>query len=104
MLAETRPDWVYVDLGILGAGGVSGGIHPAMKPNSSARRCSSRAAACCSWRTRSSSTRCLLVRDDCPALQRIVIFDMKGLRDFADPMCESLQVFIAARVAEAHWD
>ena len=32
----------------------------------------------------------LLVRDRCPALRRIVIFDMKGLRDFADADCESL--------------
>src|SRR6476620_9680912 len=28
VLAETRPEWVHIDLGILGAGGISGGIHP----------------------------------------------------------------------------
>ena len=47
----------------------------------------------------------LLVRDRCPALQRIVIFDMKGLRDFADPMCESLQSFVARGARDdADWD
>ena len=37
----------------------------------------------------------LLVRERCPSLQRIVIFDMKGLRDFADPLCESFEAFVA---------
>ena len=51
----------------------------------------------------------LLARDRCPALQRIVIFDMKGLRDLDDPMCESLPVFLARGMAHdnanpAAWD
>ena len=49
----------------------------------------------------------LLVRDRCPALQRIVIIDMKGLRDFADPMCESFDSFVARGSMTAHagdWD
>ena len=59
VLAETRPEWVHIDLGILGAGGVSGGIHPergsrTARPGAARRR----AAACCSSRTTSSSTRC----------------------------------------------
>ena len=37
----------------------------------------------------------LSVRDSCPALARIVVFDMKGLRELADPMCESLDAFAA---------
>ena len=46
----------------------------------------------------------LLVRERCPALQRIVIIDMKGLRDFADPMCESLQSFVARGGNDGGWD
>ena len=37
----------------------------------------------------------LHIRDVCPDLRRIVILDMKGLRDFADPLCESLAQFLA---------
>ena len=46
----------------------------------------------------------LLVRERCPALQRIVIIDMKGLRDFADPMCESLRSFVARGDGGGDWD
>jgi long-chain acyl-CoA synthetase len=35
------------------------------------------------------------VAGECPALERIVIFDMKGLRDLADPRCESFSQFCA---------
>jgi long-chain acyl-CoA synthetase len=37
----------------------------------------------------------LEVRADCPALRQIVVFAMTGLRDLADPMCESLAAFLA---------
>ncbi len=46
----------------------------------------------------------LLVRDRCPDLRHIVIIDMKGLRDFADPMCESLESFVERTVNDGDWD
>jgi long-chain acyl-CoA synthetase len=42
------------------------------------------------------------VRDRCPALARIVVFDMKGLRDFTGPGCDSLDTFSEAAPA-ADW-
>ena len=91
VLAETRPEWVHIDLGILGAGGVSGGIHPAERSRT-ARRGAASDARCRVLFVENDEQldKALLVRERCPALQRIVIIDMKGLRDFADPMCESL--------------
>jgi long-chain acyl-CoA synthetase len=36
----------------------------------------------------------LSIRERCPALSRIVVFDMKGLRDFADAGCVGLARFV----------
>ena len=106
VLAETRPEFVFVDLGILGAGGVSGGIHPeeaAETLGGALRQCGCRVLFV---ENDEQLDKVLLVRDHCPALQRIVIFEMKGLRDFADPMCEGFQVFVARGVEHdrAHSD
>ena len=106
VLAETRPEWVYVDLGILGAGGVSGGIDPAEEPEQLGQTLQQSGCRVLFVENDEQLDKVLLVRDRCPTLQRIVIFDMKGLRDFADPICESFQAFIARGIERdgAHSD
>ncbi|HET6182697.1 MAG TPA: long-chain fatty acid--CoA ligase [Acetobacteraceae bacterium] len=95
VLAETRPEWVYADLGILAAGGVSAGIYPTSGPELVAdilRDCGARILFV---ENEEQLDKALQARATCPALRRIVIFDMKGLRDLDDPMCESLVAFLA---------
>jgi long-chain acyl-CoA synthetase len=95
VLAETRPEFVYVDLGILGAGGVSGGINPAEEAEHLAQALHQSGCRVLFVENDEQLDKVLIVRERCPNLQRIVIFDMKGLRDFADPLCESFQAFVA---------
>jgi long-chain acyl-CoA synthetase len=106
VLAETRPEFVYVDLGILGAGGISGGIHPEEEAEALGAILRQSNCGVLFVENDEQLDKVLLVRDRCPALQRIVIFDMKGLRDFVDPMCESFQLFVArgAEYDSAHPD
>ena len=109
VLANTVPEWCYADMGIICAGGVSSGIYP----TDSAKQVA--------YLINNSRTRVLFVEDDeqldkalevrghCPTLERIVIFDMEGLAKFVDPMCVSLEAFLAegrARMAgrEDYWD
>jgi long-chain acyl-CoA synthetase len=95
VLAETRPDYVYVDLGILDAGGVSGGIHPAIEPEQLGDALQQSRCSVLFVENEEQLDKALLVRDRCAELQRIIIFDMKGLREFSDAMCESYRSFIA---------
>lgn len=99
IVAETRPEWAYIDLGILGAAGISGGIHPENDAEQLGQML--RAARCRVLFVENDEQldKALLVRERCPALQRIVIIDIKGLREFADPMCVSLQEFVVSDAA-----
>ncbi len=99
ILAETTPDAVYVDLGILSAGGVS----LALSPDAEAEqvRTALRESACrvLFVENEEQLDKALTVRESCPALSRIVILDMKGLREFSDVACESFESFTSRGVA-----
>ena len=95
VLAETRPEWVYADLGILGAGGVSAGIYATDDTAHVAHVLCDCGARILFVENEEQLDKALAARTECPTLQRIVIFDMKGLRDLAEPMCESLADFVA---------
>jgi long-chain acyl-CoA synthetase len=95
VLSNTVPEWLYADLGILGVGGVSAGIYP------------TDAAAQVEYLLDDSRCRVVFVEDEeqldkvlevrerCPALERIVIFDMEGLRDFDDQQAMNWESFLA---------
>jgi len=90
ILANTVIEWVLADLAVLSAGGVSNGIYP------------TDAAAQVEYLCADSRTRVIFVEDDeqldkvlavrerLPALEKIVVFDTEGLRDFRDPQVISL--------------
>ena len=57
VLSNTNREWLYADMGILGAGGVSNGIYPTDAPAQVEYLCSDSSTVYCSSRTTSSSTR-----------------------------------------------
>jgi len=95
IIANAVPEWVYADMGILCAGGVSSGIYP------------TDSAVQVEYLINDSSTRVIFAEDEeqldkilscrsrCPTLQKIVVFDMEGLSGFNDPMVLSLAEFTA---------
>src|SRR5260370_1917889 len=95
IIANAVPEWVFADMGILCAGGVSSGIYP------------TDSAAQVEYLVNDSRTKVIFAEDEeqldkilscrgrCATLQRIVVFDMEGLSGFCDPMVMSLAEFMA---------
>jgi long-chain acyl-CoA synthetase len=95
ILAETVPEWLYADMGTMGAGGVSNGIYP----TDSAKQVD--------YIANDSRTRFLFVeneeqldkfigiRDRCPTIAKVIVFDMEGLADFNDPLVMPLDELMA---------
>ena len=109
IIANAVPEWVFADMGILCAGGVSSGIYP------------TDASAQVEYLINDSATRVIFAEDEeqldkilacrarCPSLEQIVVFDMEGLSGFSDPMVMSLAEFMAlgsnhGQGREALWD
>lgn len=85
ILSNTVIEWVLADLAVLSCGGVSSGVYP------------TDAASQLHYLSEDSRTTVLFVEDDeqldkalevrprLPLLRKIVVFDMKGLRELSDP-------------------
>ena len=95
ILTETTPEAVYVDLGILTAGGVGIALNPDATADSVGAELRESHCRLLFVENEEQLDKALTVREACPDLVRIVILNMKGLRDFADPGCESLDTFLA---------
>ncbi len=109
ILSEATPDWIAVDLAILSIGAVSLGLAPTDGGAAVSAILADSGCTTLFVEGEEQLDKVLQLRAACPALRRIVIMDMKGLRDFADPMCESLDALAARgeaadRGQPALWD
>ena len=98
VLSNTRPEAVCADLAALSVGCVSACLVPQDDADVVARMLRDIECRLLFVDNEEQLDKALLARAQCPTLQRIVIFDMKGLRDLEDPMCESLPGFLARGV------
>ncbi len=96
VLANTVPEWNYADFGILCAGGVSSGIYPTDSAKQVEYLINDSRTSVLFVEDDEQLDKALEVRERCPTLRKIVVFDMEGLRTFSDPMVVSLDEFMAA--------
>jgi long-chain acyl-CoA synthetase len=113
ILGNTRQEWLFSDLAVLSCGGISSGIYP------------TDAASQVEYLTQDSNSVILFVEDDeqldkalevrerLPALRKIVVWDMDGLRDLHDEQVISFAALrelgrtrlarLGASEADAEW-
>jgi long-chain acyl-CoA synthetase len=94
VLANTVPEWCYADMGILCVGGVSSGIYPTDSVKQVVYLINDSRTRVLFVEDDEQLDKALEARDQCPTLERIVIFDMEGLAAFSDPMCVSFEQFL----------
>src|SRR5471032_1908436 len=95
IMANAVPEWVFADMGILCAGGVSSGIYPTDSAVQVEYLVNDSATSVIFAEDEEQLDKILSCRARCPTLQRIVVFDMEGLAGFIDPMVLSLAEFTA---------
>ena len=101
ILSNTTLEWVLCDLAVLSAGGISNGIYPTDAPEQVHYLCEDSGTRVLFVEDDEQLDKALAVRDTLPLLQKIVVFDMEGLRDFHDPMVISLKQLQALGRAHA---
>jgi long-chain acyl-CoA synthetase len=90
VLSNTRREWLYADMAILGAGGVSNGIYPTDASGQVEYLCADSSTVFLFVEDDEQLDKALEVRARLPKLRKIVVFDMDGLRDLSDPQVISL--------------
>jgi long-chain acyl-CoA synthetase len=95
ILSNTNREWMYADLGILCAGGVANGIYPTDSASQCEYLLNDSGSVYAFVEDEEQLDKILQVRDRTPALRNIFVFDMDGLRRFADPQVMSLDALRA---------
>ncbi len=107
--SNTNREWLFADLGILGAGGVSNGIYPTDAAAQAEYLLADSSSVVVFVEDEEQLDKILEVRERLPKLRKIIVFDMEGLRDFDDRQVMSLEALraLGADYDEKHegvWD
>jgi long-chain acyl-CoA synthetase len=86
VIGENRPEWLYTDMGTMAAGGITVGIYTTNAAEECGYILGHSEARVYIVEDEEQLDKALAMRDDCPALQKIVVIDTEGLRKFQDPM------------------
>ena len=95
ILGNTSAEWVWADLAVLSAGAVSNGIYPTDAATQVQYLCEDSGTRVLFVEDEEQLDKVLEVRAQLPRLEKIVVFDMEGLRELRDPMVISLDALRA---------
>ena len=89
--SEVNKEWMFADLGVICMGGVTNGVYPTDAPNQVEYLINDSGSRFYFAEDEEQLDKVLEVRERTPKLEKIVIFDMEGLRSLDDPMCLSFE-------------
>lgn len=89
ILAENCPEWIFADLAIQSLQGVSVGIYPTNSEEQCRYVIEHSESRFVFVGDQEQADKILAIREDLPRLEGIIVFDMKGLRHYSDPIIKS---------------
>ncbi|OYT91302.1 MAG: long-chain fatty acid--CoA ligase [Burkholderiales bacterium PBB3] len=95
ILGNTVIEWVWADLAVLSAGGVSSGIYPTDAASQVQYLCSDSSTSFLFVEDDEQLDKALEVREALPKLRKIIVFDMEGLRNLDEADVISLDALRA---------
>lgn len=87
--SEINKEWMFADLGVIGAGGVTNGVYPTDAPDQVEYLINDSGTRYYFAEDEEQLDKVLEVRERTPTLEKIIIFDMEGLRHLDDGQCMS---------------
>ena len=85
VLAENRPEWLFVDMGAQAMGMVGNGVYPTSSPDQLQHILTDSKTRLLVVENQEQLDKALSIRDACPDLTRIIVIDREGLRGLSDP-------------------
>lgn len=109
ILSQNNPEWLYTDMGVLGAAGVCSGIYPTDSPSQISYISNNCDAKFIFVEDEEQLDKVLAKRDEMPSLIKTIVYDMEGLRDFNDEHVLSIDDLYEIGAAYEHdhatvWD
>jgi long-chain acyl-CoA synthetase len=86
ILGENVPQWLYADLAVQSAGGVGVGVYPTDSPAEARHVIGHSDSVFVVCGDQEQVDKVLRVRGQLPLLKRIIAIDMKGMRNYRDPL------------------
>ncbi len=95
VIGENCPEWVYIDLGTMHAGGVTVGVYATNSWEQCKYVVDHSESRFYFVENEEQLDKALRFRGDVPRLEKIIVWDLKGLKHFHDPMVMSFDEFLA---------
>ena len=92
--AEVVKEWLFTDLGTICMGGVTNGVYPTDSSTQVEYLINDSGTRFYFAEDEEQLDKVLAVRERTPTLEKIIIFDMEGLRQLDDPMCMSFDALV----------
>ncbi|MBM4332897.1 MAG: long-chain fatty acid--CoA ligase [Deltaproteobacteria bacterium] len=95
VIGENCPEWVHIDLGIMHAGGTTVGVYATNSWEQCQYVVDHSESRFYFVENEEQLDKALRFRDKVPRLEKIIVWDLKGLKQFRDPLVMSFDKFLA---------